>query len=410
MNEHYFVSYSRVDGEGFAKRLADRLLAGPPPYAVWLDVRNLQPGSDWDDQIRDAIENCRGLLFVMTKDSVQGQSACKQEWAWALQCKKPVIPLRTDAGAKLPFRLSSRQYVDFSGGFDGGLVRLRGHLASVGSPGWVLQELRNQMTEAQRELQRADPAEQRRIKQDIKKLTKAIADQERLAASGLADSRLADSEQQDSRIQRAFEAAQFQIPDEEPPRQYPVEPGTRTPSNVWKPESTLKGASSRIFVSYRRDDAVYAAGRLFDLLDQQLGADRVLMDIDTFRPGTSFTEAIADAVGSCGVLVALIGERWLMARDSSGERRIADPSDFVRLEIETALTRDIPVVPVLVDGAQLPSAGQLPASLAGLVRRQALELSSVNFDSDVRRLLDLLDSFPGAAPAAGRRTRKWFRS
>lgn len=182
MDGQYFVSYSRIDGEEFAVRLADRLMAGPPSYAVWLDVRDLQPGMDWDEQIPDAIKSCQGLFFVMTADSVQGHSVCKNEYGWALKCKKPVIPLRADADAELPFRLLSRQWVDFSGGFDTGLARLRLYLDSVGSPAWVLQELRNQLTEAERELPRADPAQRARVQQDIQDLRTRIADQERLVA------------------------------------------------------------------------------------------------------------------------------------------------------------------------------------------------------------------------------------
>jgi tetratricopeptide (TPR) repeat protein len=182
MDGHYFVSYSRIDGAEFARRLADRLTAGPPSYAVWLDVRDEQPGLDWDEQITDAIRTCRGLLFAMTEDSVQSHSGCKSEWVWALKYKKPVIPLRVDPCADLPFRLSSREYHDFSSGFDKGLARLRTYLDSSGSPKWVLQELRNQLAEAERELPRADPAQRPRVEQDIQDLRKRIADQERLVA------------------------------------------------------------------------------------------------------------------------------------------------------------------------------------------------------------------------------------
>jgi tetratricopeptide (TPR) repeat protein len=182
MDGHYFVSYSRVDAAGFAEQLADRLAAGPPVYPVWLDVRDVRPGADWDDQIRDAIQTCRGLLFVMTKDSVQDHSAAKAEWVWALKYKKPVIPLRADADAGLPFRLSSRQYIDFSGGFGVGLARLRIYLGWVGSLEWVLQDLRDQLTEAERELPRAGPAQRLRIEQDIHQLGRRVADQERLLA------------------------------------------------------------------------------------------------------------------------------------------------------------------------------------------------------------------------------------
>jgi hypothetical protein len=93
---HYFVSYSRHDGGAFVATLADRLLAGVPPYRLWVDVDpdDMHPGRDWDDQIVEAIQTCRAVLFVMTTDSVRTGSGCKPEWVWALSYKKPVIPLR----------------------------------------------------------------------------------------------------------------------------------------------------------------------------------------------------------------------------------------------------------------------------------------------------------------------------
>ena len=182
MDGHYFVSYSRVDGAQFAGRLYNELVGGRPTYPVWLDTRDAQPGGDWDAQIAAAIQNCQGLLFVMTPDSVQEHSMCKSEWVWALKYKKPVIPLRTDRGGELPFRLSSREYVDFSRGFEIGLARLCSYLDSVGSPQGVLRELRDQLTEAERELPRADLGQQPRIEQDIADLYKRIADQQGLVA------------------------------------------------------------------------------------------------------------------------------------------------------------------------------------------------------------------------------------
>ena len=188
----YFISYSRVDAEDFARRLADQLMAGPPEYPVWLDVQDLQPDGDWDEQIADAIQACRGLLFVMTADSVQARSVSKDEWVWALKYKKPVIPLRAEGGAGLPFRLASRQYIDFSGGFDVGLGRLRTYLGSVGGPKWVLQDLRYQLADAERELPRADPAQRLRVRHDIEDLSKRIAEQEQVVADPQGARRRAD--------------------------------------------------------------------------------------------------------------------------------------------------------------------------------------------------------------------------
>src|SRR4029450_444950 len=100
---------------------------------------------------------------------------------------------------------------------------------------------------------------------------------------------------------------------------------------------------------------------------------------------------ITAAVASCDVLLALIGDQWVTIADEEGRRRIDDPDDFVRLEIEAALTRNVRVIPILVGGATMPRADELPPSMAMLVRRQALGLSPERFDFDTSRLLKVLD-------------------
>ena len=115
-----------------------------------------------------------------------------------------------------------------------------------------------------------------------------------------------------------------------------------------------------IFISYRREDTEGQAGRLFDDLVEQFGKDSVFMDVAGIEPGRDFRRAIDEQVSSCGVLLALIGKSWLDAKDESGRRRLDDAMDFVRLETGSALKRDIPVIPVLVRGASMPRADQLP--------------------------------------------------
>ena len=165
-----------------------RAARGPPDRRAAL-VRRVagrsperQPGVDWDNQIRDAIQACPGLLFVMTGDSVQDHSVCKPEWAWALKYKKPVIPLRVDADADLPFGCRHGSTSTSAPASRVGLAKLRLYLGGMGSPRWVLQDLRNQLTEAERELPRSDPARRPRIEQDIGELRQRVADQERLLA------------------------------------------------------------------------------------------------------------------------------------------------------------------------------------------------------------------------------------
>jgi hypothetical protein len=147
----------------------------------------------------------------------------------------------------------------------------------------------------------------------------------------------------------------------------------------------------RIFISYRREETAYPAGWLYDRLADRYGGGQVFKDVDSIQLGDDFVEVITRAVGSCDVLLALVGDQWLTITDTHGRRRLDDPDDFVRLEIEAALTRNVRVIPILVDAARMPNADELPASLAKLVRRQALELSPARFDFDTSRLLKVLD-------------------
>jgi hypothetical protein len=149
-------------------------------------------------------------------------------------------------------------------------------------------------------------------------------------------------------------------------------------------------AQSRIFISYRRGDTSAHAGRLADRLGNEFGEDRVFMDVDTIEPGADFVEYIEGAVGSCEVLIALIGDDWLECRDESGARRLDDPDDFVRLEVAAGLKRDIRVVPVLVERATMPRAAELPEPLRRLARRNALEISDLRWRHDVSRLVDAI--------------------
>ncbi|MGH8834001.1 MAG: toll/interleukin-1 receptor domain-containing protein, partial [Actinomycetes bacterium] len=146
----------------------------------------------------------------------------------------------------------------------------------------------------------------------------------------------------------------------------------------------------RIFISYRREETAYPAGWLYDRLVDRFGG-QVFKDVDSIELGDDFVETITSAVGSCDVLLALIGDQWLTITDEDGRRRLDNPEDFVRLEIEAALTRNVRVIPILVGGARMPRAADLPPSLARLVRRQALELSPARFDFDTSRLLGVLD-------------------
>jgi TIR domain/Sulfatase-modifying factor enzyme 1 len=143
---------------------------------------------------------------------------------------------------------------------------------------------------------------------------------------------------------------------------------------------------SKVFISYRREDSAGYAHAIHSQLAQHFSKDRVFMDVDTVEPGVDFERVIEKAVGECDVLVALIGRRW-MGSEQGGTSRLDNTKDYVRLEISTALARDIRVIPVLVDGMTMPNEEILPAPLRSLIRRQAMEISNTRFNFDVERLI-----------------------
>lgn len=147
----------------------------------------------------------------------------------------------------------------------------------------------------------------------------------------------------------------------------------------------------KIFLSYRRDDSSGSAGRLYDRLRTHFGKEQVFMDVNAIEAGADFVRTIEGTVGSCDVLIALLGREWLSSKDQDGRRRLDDPDDFVRLEIATALDRKILVIPALVGGARMPAAQELPGALQGLARRQALEIGDSRFHEDANRLISTLE-------------------
>ncbi len=157
----------------------------------------------------------------------------------------------------------------------------------------------------------------------------------------------------------------------------------------------------RVFISYRRGDSTAYAGRLFDALAPSFPDRGLFMDIDSILPGTDFAESLQAALADCDAILALIGPNWADAADKQGSRRLDDPQDFVRLELETALKRKIPLIPLLVQGADMPTTNHLPASLHAFCRRQALDLSDRRWRADVAALVDILKIIEVGKPSIG---------
>jgi TPR repeat protein len=149
--------------------------------------------------------------------------------------------------------------------------------------------------------------------------------------------------------------------------------------------------AGKIFISYRRDDSRYQARMIYEAFLRGLPRENVFMDIDTIPLGVDFAKVLEGWVEQCEVLLVLMGPDWPNSTDpKTGKRRLDNPKDFVRVEIRGALTRNIPVVPVLLDGAEIPDEAQLPDDIKGLLSRNAEFVEYRTFDADVQRLLKKL--------------------
>lgn len=163
-------------------------------------------------------------------------------------------------------------------------------------------------------------------------------------------------------------------------------------------------SEGNIFISYRREDTSGHAGRIYDRLHARFPG-RVFRDVAGINLGEDFVVAIERHVGDCEVFIELIGDRWATVSDPAGKRRLDDPDDFVRLELATALRRGVTVIPILVNGATMPAASSLPADIAAMTRRNALQITETDFDHDVERLIKRLETIFGKGSTSGNRYR-----
>ena len=154
-----------------------------------------------------------------------------------------------------------------------------------------------------------------------------------------------------------------------------------------EPGARGRTTAAKIFISYRRDDSAGYAGRVMDRLVREFGGDLLFMDVDTIPLGANFVKVLREAVAKCDVLLAVIGRNWIDVTDDDGNRKLDNPEDPVRIEVGVALKRDIPVVPILLDGAKIPKVTRLPGDLKELAARHGLDVRHASFRSDVDKLI-----------------------
>jgi hypothetical protein len=169
------------------------------------------------------------------------------------------------------------------------------------------------------------------------------------------------------------------------------QPPHRPPAPAAAPPP-LPRAAGRIFISYRRKDSADVAGRIYDRLVDHFGEGTVFQDVEDIPLGMDFSEHISGVVSKCDAFLAIIGDEWLKVADDEGRRRLDNPADNVRIEIESALQRKIPLIPVLVCGASMPREDELPESLRKLAYRNATQVRpNPDFRADMTRLIEGLE-------------------
>ena len=162
-------------------------------------------------------------------------------------------------------------------------------------------------------------------------------------------------------------------------------------------------AAGKIFINYRREDSRADAGRLYDRL-HDLYPTKVFRDVGSLEPGIEWRDAINKVLADSDACMVVIGKNWLTVTDTQGKRRLDDPRDTVRQELQTALTSGMRVFPILVGGARMPSEEELPEGLQALARRNAIELSEQDWSEDFDKLVGALERALGWSGRPRRKT------
>lgn len=161
--------------------------------------------------------------------------------------------------------------------------------------------------------------------------------------------------------------------------------------------------SPKIFISYRRADSADITGRIYDRLTGHFGKAAIFKDVDSIPPGVDFKEHLENAVGKCKVFLVVIGDKWLEKSGAMRKARLEDPRDFVRIEIEAALNRNILIIPLFVRGATMPAEEKLPRSLQEFVYRNGIPIrSDPDFHGDVDRLIAAISDYPNKKSSSQR--------
>jgi hypothetical protein len=376
-----FISYARQNRSDVEQLVEHLRVLG---WDTWVDS-SFHGGQDWWEEILRRIADCDIFMPIISRDALNS-TACAREFDWAEALQKTVVPVAVEPPRNsLPRRFKMRRIVDYSEPEhrDRAALSLAKSLASLAPAPPPPQPLPEPPTAPLLYLfglhdlvcrpNNLDHEQQRQILLQLEPVLLSADNQERDAGRNIMDifSRRDDLYEDTSRDLESLGRAK----------------ATSAPSTPRTPSS-----GRGIFISYRRGNENFFARLLCSNLRNHFGRDQVFVDVDSVDLGADFAEVIDQQLSQCSVMLVIIGKSWTSVSDSDGRPRLEDPNDFVRIEVEKALSRDdVRVIPIYVDGASRPRALELPAPLAALSRRNGLAISHEAFDSDVGRLLKTLE-------------------
>ena len=375
-----FLCYRREDTQYAAGRLQDRLVEAYGAERVFMDIDSVPLGADYVDYVGEQVASCCAVIVMIGQDWLKAKGKrrgrrldapddlVRVEIAAALKQRIPVIPVLVD-DASMPLAEELPEDIRL-------LTRRNGIALSHTRWRTDVQRLLTDLDKAMRVSEAALPAA--RVEASPAARVEAASPAARVEASP---------------------AARLGAPPPSPAVERPPAPGpARGPAvstSLPEPPGASTEIATGVFLCYRREDALAAAGKLHEALVKAYGGNEVLMDTIRQPPGAKAWDVVPPHLARCRVVLVVMGRNFLKALDKGGRRLVDNRQDLVRVEIAVALRQSMRIIPVLVDGMEMPAPEQLPENIRALARLQGSKLSYTQWRTDVERLLKRLDTAMG---------------
>lgn len=344
---HIFLSYSRKDADMLVRLYNALMHSG---HTVWVDFADIQPTGDWAQAIRSAIITSDAVIYLISPDSV-ASNQCSAELEFAIKFEKRIIPVLlrdVDEPDTLHTEIRTRRSINFreTDDFDAAFAELENALSH--DPEYI--------SDHTRFLARAEEWVKKGRHRDFLLRGVALAEAENWLKIGK------ERDPKPSMLHEEYVGAS---------QQESRKLNERLIRSAARMRRLLRIAPVRkIFISYRRADSQLISDRIYDSLTRKFPPNLVFFDIFSIDLGVDFASVIQHTLNQCAVVLVVIGPQWTtLTNETTGEKRLFEANDFVRLEVETALYNpEIRVMPLLVGGVGMPTTAELPLSIKRLVQ------------------------------------------